>query len=692
MSAGADFGRRGKLRWQFNRLRLMSVQEVGWRLACAARVRLERRGIGLATVQPASLAMFGKPWTADLQPAVDPAPYVDAAERILAGYFNIFALRNARVGFPPPWNRDPKTGIDAPLGHGKSMDYRDPSVVGDIKYLWQPNRHYELLTLAQAFRLSGQRQYAEGCRRLLESWFDDCPYPRGQGWASALENAIRLVNWALAWHLLGGVDSMLFTGEGGKLFLQRWLGCVRQHCHFIAGHLSRHSSANNHLLGEYMGLYVGALTWPCWTESTAWRDHAWHGLQTEAYRQNAPDGVNREQAVWYQHEVIDMLLLCGLFARANDLPVPQSYWQRLEAMLSFLAALMDTAGNVPMIGDADDATLPLSCEPGHHPVRSLLATGALLFARHDFKARAGRCDDKTRWLLDVKDVSMPDPGSASEARHGPLPRQAFTQGGYYVLGADFDTLQEVRIVADAGPLGYLGIAAHGHADALALTLSAGGMPLLIDPGTFAYHTQPEWRAYFRGTAAHNTVRIDGLDQSVQGGNFMWLHKARATCEAWHSNDRHDRFIGSHDGYARLPDPLWHRRKMVYDKTARELLVVDTLSCQDVHDIELHWHFSERCQVRMRATGVVATCGAVQLLLTLPDAACATAKIVVGQISPPLGWISYRFDEKCPSPTLVYRERISGTVQRLTRLQVRFIEPGPLLADERETPEAIQRIP
>ena len=90
------------------------------------------------------------------------------------------------------------------------------------------------------------------------------------------------------------------------------------------------------------------------------------------------------------------------------------------------------------------------------------------------------------------------------------------------MGRDFGTKDEVIAVMDAGPLGYLSIAAHGHADCLAFTLAVAGRAILIDPGTYCYHSEPEWRDYFRGTAAHNTVRVDGCDQSEIGGAFMWL--------------------------------------------------------------------------------------------------------------------------------------------------------------------------
>ena len=189
----------------------------------------------------------------------------------------------------------------------------------------------------------------------------------------------------------------------------------------------------------------------------------------------------------------------------------------------------------------------------------MLATAAILFQSGDFKRKAGALDDKTRWLLGAEADTLFQAQSAATTR---LPiRQAFPEGGYYILGCDFETENEIRLIADAGPVGYLSIAAHGHADALAFTLSVGGMEFLIDPGTYAYHTQSRWRWYFRGTIAHNTVCVDGKDQSQSGGNFMWMKKARAGCSLWSSTAESDVFAGWHDGYTRLADPVTHRRRI-----------------------------------------------------------------------------------------------------------------------------------
>jgi hypothetical protein len=260
-------------------------------------------------------------------------------------------------------------------------------------------------------------------------------------------------------------------------------------------------------------------------------------------------------------------------------------------MLEFLASIMDVGGNLPMFGDADDAYVARSTRAPASAASSRRSRPARSSSSaREFSAKAGALDDKTRWLI----------GPDADIRYGTLRGRAgalpvhteFPEGGYCILGTDFETPDEIRVVADAGPLGYREIAAHGHADALSFTLSVGGVEFLVDPGTFAYHTETQWRAYFRGTSAHNTVRIDGLDQSEQGGNFMWLRKAKAERMAWTSTADEDRFEGCHDGYAGLEDPVTHCRRIVLDKRSRTLRIEDELQMRGAHAVEVFFHCAE----------------------------------------------------------------------------------------------------
>lgn len=654
----------GGLAWKLNRLRCMSAAEIGHRVVKAAAMRAEQWGFVRCIVPAPDLWHVPQPWIhADAR--VDPSPYLVAAERILAGRHDIFALEDMDLGSPPRWNRDPKTGIDAPLDFGKQLDYRDAQRVGDCKYLWEPNRHLHLVTLAQAYALTAQERFADALREQLDSWFTACPFRMGPNWSSSLEAGLRLANWSAAWQLLGGMRSRIFEGTQGEDFRGRWLVSVYQHCEFIAGHLSLHSSANNHLIGEVAGLYTACVTWPHWERLRQWRKRAMAILEREALLQNAPDGVNREQAVSYQQWEIDLLLLPLLAGRAEGEDFSGAYAKRIEAMLEYVASIMDVGGNMPMFGDADDGfVVRLDPHRKFCRFRSQLATGAILFGRGDFKAKAKRLDDKTRWLLGSGADSAFEDVDATGAT---LPvRRAFPDGGYYVLGAEFETPDEIRLVADAGPLGYREIAAHGHADALSFTLSVGGDEFLVDPGTFAYHTQPEWRAYFRGTAAHNTLRVDGRDQSQSGGNFMWLRKANTLCTHWTPGPT-DHFEGVHDGYRGLEDPVMHRRAIALDKAARRITIDDTLEMDGRHDVELFLHCHEDCEVDVDSNLVTLKRGARSLEVLLPDIAGAEVRVLRGSVDPIGGWVSRAFDRKQPCATIAWRARLTGRAVLRTRI-------------------------
>lgn len=658
------------LKWKLHRLSAMSGSEVAYRVKQRVQASVERFGWHSATPPAPVSERSGAAWVATLPTAFDIDKYRRAADEILRGRFPVFAMPAAALGFPPRWNRDPKTGREAPLRFGKTLNYRDESLVGDIKYLWEPSRHAQLVTLAQAWHLTRERKYQEGCRTLLESWFEQCPHPLGVHWSSSLELAIRLVNWSFAWHLLGGDAAPVFEGAAGQAFRQRWLTSVYRHCVFIAGHFSRYSSANNHLLGELMGLFIASLTWPLWKRSRRWKKRAQRELEREALLQNAPDGVNREQANWYHHEVADMMIVSGLVAHANGCDFGAAYWDRLRSMLQYIASIMDRGGQVPNFGDADDAIIARLDPHAKNVYRSLLATGAVLFDCAEFKFKAGDLDDKTRWLLGdaaAGGFQAIDPSTVS------LPmRLDFPDAGYYILGDRFETAREVRIVADAGPLGYLSIAAHGHADALSFTLSVGGREILIDPGTYAYHTHRAWRDYFKGTSAHNTVRVDGLDQSVSGGNFLWIKHAQARALAIERTPLADRWVASHDGYSRLKHPLTHRRELLLEKPSSRLQVIDELLGSGAHEIEIFWHFAEQCTVLANGRDVRVTCGNVLISMTLPkELHCDVHRGL--ELPRPSGWSSRGFDSKVPTTTVVARGRVDGAARFVTRFILDFID-------------------
>ena len=655
----------------------MSVEELATRarrqlLFGAERIGLVGSGAPQALAWPPPGGIEGLRWP----PARPAAPYLQAADEIRRGVFRFFG-RRFELGDPPAWNTDPLTGTAAPLRFGKTLDYRDSRVVGDAKHLWELNRHLELVPLAQAYRLTEDRSYLDALRRLITSWIDQCPFPRGPNWCSSLELGIRLVNWHLAYRIAGGADSPLFTGAEGRQFRDRWMHCIYQHNDFIMHHLSTYpSSANNHLIGELAGVFVSCCTWPCWPVTKKWKGDARTLLHREILRQTYPDGVNKEQTTWYQQFVASLFIVAGIAGRRAGVSFEPEYWETAAKMLEFLSAIMDASGNVPMIGDADDGIVfALEPRPALDPFRSLLAIGAALFDDPTWRRQSEGCEASAEWLCTglepVARRGSEHPGGGPAAVNPPTRHEharQFPEGGYYLLGRDLGTPCEVRAVVDAGPLGFLSIAGHGHADCLAMTLSVAGREQLVDPGTYAYHSSPEWRDYFRGTAAHNTVRVDGLDQSRAGGPFLWLEKAEPTVDAFERSREHDRIAAWHSGYLRLPDPVKHTREVRFDKRSGVFDIEDRLSCRGSHRVERFWHFAEHCQVQLRGRSAFSSDGVVRLHLDVEEGDVA-GELLRGSVDPVSGWISRSFGHKAPTSTLVFRGEIDGDTVLRTRIRI-----------------------
>src|SRR6188768_2771698 len=399
--------------WYLQRLKGMSGAEVAHRLA--RKVRLLSQKFVSNELPPRDEAArdlrFLPPFL-----CVAPEHLTAAADRVLAGKFSFFDLTDCDLGDPPQWNRDPLTRRAAGARRASAIDYRDEREVGNIKYLWEPNRHLHLPLLAQAHALTGDPQYALGIQTHIDSWIEQCPEGWGPNWVSPLELGIRLINWSITWQLLGGMRAKLFTSPDGAAFRERWLRSIYQHVRMIAGNLSRFSSANNHLVGEAAGVYVAASTWPLWPQMAEWGESCRAVLEEECHRQNAPDGGNREQAFAYQTFVLDFLLISGLAARSRGEDFSPVYWRRVETMIDFLASMTNVAGRLPMIGDGDDGyAVKLAAEPGFSPHISLIVTGAVLFGREDLASKAGALDGASG-----RGCSFPNPAttcSATGSRH-----------------------------------------------------------------------------------------------------------------------------------------------------------------------------------------------------------------------------------------------------------------------------------
>jgi len=227
---------------------------------------------------------------------------------------------------------------------------------------------------------------------------------------------------------------------------------------------------------------------------------------------------------------------------------------------------------------------------------------------------------------------------------------------------------------DIGPLGYLSIAAHGHADALAVTLSSEGRDLIVDPGTASYYGNPAWRAAHRSTRAHPTVCVDGLDQSVIAGPFLWSRHADVKVR---SVDL-DRGIvdAEHHGYVRLDDPVVHRRWLIAPHGLATVVVVDLIDGRAEHDVVVSWPLHPDLDVAPTGDGHLVTIDD-EPVLQLCHAATAPIELqrVKGDTETHLGWFSDRLESRTPAWLVGARCKVPGPVAVLTLMQT--VEAGSI---------------
>jgi uncharacterized heparinase superfamily protein len=231
----------------------------------------------------------------------------------------------------------------------------------------------------------------------------------------------------------------------------------------------------------------------------------------------------------------------------------------------------------------------------------------------------------------------------------------FADAGLVVLRAANPAGEgQVWLRCDGGPHGFGAIAAHAHADALALELRIDGIDVLADPGTYCYHGEPEWRAAFRSTAGHNTLELGGVDQSESGGPFLWTRHARSRVLVAHQDpDGVGRWTGEHDGY--LPRlGARHTRSVVLDPRSATLVVTDRVRTPTPQPARLSFHFGPDIAVVLDAGHAHLSWhreGRTRAAtLTLPANLAWTAHR--GEAAPPAGWYSPGFGRKQPAWLLV----------------------------------------
>lgn len=663
------------LTWYVRRLRRMAPDEIAGRTRDAVRRltwarRQVRPGTVGATVR-GTLAEreFTSPLPETARAEIAPelvAGVVAAADTLLEGSWTLLGVTRTDLA-DPDWFFDPVTGRRAPdTKLAFRVHHRDENETGNVKQVWELSRHHHLTVLATAYWLTHDERYAEAVADQLRSWWRANPFLTGVHWTSGIEVGVRLLAWTWTRRLLADWPKVgdLFEHDEDAVAQIGW------HQEFLAGFPSRGSSANNHLVAEAAGRVAAACAFPWYDRSEAWRRQASDSLVQALATNTLDDGVNAELASGYHRFVIELALVAAVEADVAGHPLPTAAWTRIAAMLDAGAATLDATGRAPRQGDGDEGRA-LVLDPGADPWVAALGAGATLLPAPAW------------WPTMPASLQATLLGALSVPRFLPRPSSAprwFADAGMALLRSAPQDGAEIWCRCDGGPHGFSSIAAHAHADALSLEVRHDGVDILADPGTYCYHGDPEWREWCRSTAAHNTLQVDGVDQSLTGGPFMWTtHATAQTVACTADGGPVQSWSAEHDGYHRLETPVTHRRSAVLDSPARRLSVTDTVEPvaegpavdRPGVDVVATWQLGPDVDVQLvgaRAELSWDVTGETRraTLDLAPELSWSAHR---GETGPVRGWYAPRFGDRVPATLLAGHGSVSATTTLRTTLEL-----------------------
>lgn len=508
-----------RLNWYVSRLKAMSPREILWRAGEKVRQKSEafhfrkHRSI-LTPLYPGVSEAVGAVDLEKLgrftrQPGFPqlPTPGTEAtfSPSVLGSLEAIRLLGPYRYeDYCDKWHAGFNTPNEWPLLPTGKLNFRQRDDIGDPRLNWELNRHRQFTRLAAAYAAqkdteeAGERSLRSACLRRLESlltdWSARNPFLHGIAWTSPMEIAIRCYNWLTTARLLASAP----TEESGPIVRQLLTGAANMAA-YLRRHMSGFSSANNHLIVEAMGLLAAGNMF----SNRDYLDTSLAILQREFPRQVSADGVDLESSLHYHGFVLEAYLLSVMELRHAGMEIPQEWPERLMRMADFIRASRVCPGLYATFGDDDQARI--------------LDTG---FGDRDY---FGHLLSLTVILFGTEAGTRPIPsnfpeGGYSFIRSGSGPASPTEASSGTHAGALFAAI-------DHAPLGFGAVAAHAHADTLSFQLFVDGEPVLTDPGTYLYNVDLPRRNSFRSTRFHNTVTINGTEQSEMLGAFLWGRKA-----------------------------------------------------------------------------------------------------------------------------------------------------------------------
>lgn len=566
-----------------------------------------------------------------------PVGLPEAAAAATRGRIVAFSKWPADYGNPIDWHRDPTDGHRWNANaHWSRVLAR--SGAAEVKFTWEAARFPHAYTMARAAAANPAAAADLGAAFAdqVAGFLDNNPPGKGVHWFSGQEVALRMMAFLFGWDVFSklGVWPQELTERLGR------------HIYSCGAHLAAHiayardSVYNNHLLSESLGLFVAGSLLPG-IAPVSWLGDGVNILTEQADRQFYRDGAYIQQSHNYQRGSLQLYLWAWALQRANGIEAPPEWRAAIERSLDFLVAHQNPEdGTLPNYG-ANDGSRPLPLSTGNYCDFRPVMQAASIAVRNERIYEPGPWDELPAWLLGPASLELP-------LRPPVRKSVSFAFTGYHVLrGTDPANFGAFRCGTIRDRFSQI--------DMLHLDVWWHGRNVLADGGSYRYNGAPRWHNYFKRTASHNTVELDGQDQMVHFRQFKTIYWTEAELLRFEDAGAWALVEGEHYGYSRV-SRCTHRRAVLFLK--EELwVVVDTIlgPAGSAHSARLHWLAGvfpfafDHSDARL-----TLTTPAGEFCVTLLDAAGSPlpgADVVAGALEPPRGWVAKYYGEREPTASL-----------------------------------------
>ena len=564
--------------------------------------------------------------TRDQSSLPDAADIIADGERLVRGDWDALGARVRVSADTVEWRTHPVSLVRTPALHFSRVSYGTDVLGGDVKFLWELNRHAELLRLAQAYWLTRRPEFARVAIALLESWIDQNPPGIGINWISVVDVALRTMAWCWVWALTADCDA--WTDER----IGRLLWSVGRAGRFIAQYDSVHHSPNTHLTGEALGLIYIATVFPELREADSWRSFGTRILREEVPHQFLADGMHYERCTGYHRYHLEFYLHALAIARAGGESWADGFCDWVGRGAEASAQLRRPNGTWPVFGDEDGgSTLRLGTRDVADQ-SELLVVAASLLDRSDLRAGIDRKATSLAWWT-LDDEAWARTGALRTDDHRFVPSASLRASGYYTARDDW-SVSAWYCAVDAGPHGGEATG-HAHTDLGHVEIAHGRQLITVDPGCPVYTGEPKRRNWFRSQHAHAGVTIDGSELAVPSTPFGWARVAPTP--AAEAEDRESHWV-CRLWYA-YPTPrgdVLHERQVVLVRS-QGVVVCDLLRGGGPRTVTVRWPLgASRDSVCLDASASRLTIGDSRVRWHQSDGGTVTAAVEATRRSPRFG--------------------------------------------------------